>query len=284
MSGTYGTVNGFTYGWATPLAGFLMACLGAALGLRCTTRALAMHPSRRAGWLALGSAAIGSGIWTMHFIAMMGFTVGEVRIAYDTLVTFESLLVAVVVVALGVFLVGFVGRTLPAVLAGGCVTGLGIAAMHYMGMRGMRLRGDLEYTQSTVVLSVGVAVLAATVALWSAVAVRRLYAGVLASLVLGFAVTAMHYIGMAALTVHLHSGAREGSSGAGPAAFLAPVLIGPVVFLFLAGVVVALDPPVGDFDPDPDPAPARGRRSSRATRSSHAARASRVRERPRERQ
>ncbi|MDX2650527.1 MHYT domain-containing protein [Streptomyces sp. PA03-1a] len=261
-----------------------MACLGAALGLRCTTRALAMHPSRRVGWLALGSAAIGSGIWTMHFIAMMGFTVGEVRITYDTLVTFESLLVAVVVVALGVFLVGFVGRTLPAVLAGGCVTGLGIATMHYMGMRGMRLRGDLEYTRATVLLSVGVAVLAATVALWSAVSVRRPYGGVLASLVLGFAVTAMHYIGMAALTVHLHSGAREGTSGAGPAAFLAPVLIGPVVFLFLAGVVVALDPPVGDFEPEPEPAAGRGRRSPRAARSSHAARPSRIRERPRERQ
>jgi NO-binding membrane sensor protein with MHYT domain len=282
VSGTYGTVNGFTYGWATPLAGYLMACLGAALGLRCVTRALAMHPSRRAGWLALGAAAIGSGIWTMHFIAMMGFTVGQVRIAYDTLVTFESLLVAVAVVGIGVFVVGFVGRTLPAVLAGGCFTGLGIAAMHYMGMRGMRLHADLEYSPPTVGLSVGVAVLAAIVALWCAVSMRRMYVGVLASLVLGFAVTAMHYIGMSALTVHLYSGAREEASGAGPAALLAPVLIGPVVFLFLAGVVVALDPPAGD--PFPEPAPDRGRRSARAARSAHAARPSRARERPRERQ
>ncbi|MFF7212165.1 MHYT domain-containing protein [Streptomyces sp. NPDC008238] len=265
-----------------------MACLGAALGLRCIIRALAMQPSRRAGWLALGSAAIGSGIWTMHFVAMMGFSVGQVRITYDTPVTFESLLVAVVVVGLGVFLVGFAGRTPLAVLGGGCLTGLGIAAMHYTGMRALRLRGDLEYTQSTVVLSVGVAVLAATVALWVALFVRRVFAGALAALVLGLAVTVMHYTGMAALTVHLHSDARQGASGAGPVAFLAPVLIGPVVFLFLAGVVVALDPPDGDVVPEP--APARGRRSSRAARPSSAvrslsaARPSRVRERPRERQ
>lgn len=72
-----GTVDGFTYGLVTPLVAYLMACLGGALGLRCTTRSMLVARSWRGGWLALGSAAIGSGIWTMHFIAMMGFTVKE---------------------------------------------------------------------------------------------------------------------------------------------------------------------------------------------------------------
>ncbi|MEU4095671.1 MHYT domain-containing protein [Streptomyces sp. NPDC026673] len=256
-----------------------MACLGAALGLRCITRALAVHPSRRAGWLALGAAAIGSGVWTLHVIAMMGFTIGEVRIAYDTLVTFASLLVAIAVAAVGVFAVGFLGRTVPAVLTGGCFTGLAIAAMHYTGMRGLRLRGDLEHAPSTVGMSVAVAVAGAVVALWCAVSVRRRYAGALAGVLLGFTITAAHYTGMAALTVHLHSSAREGSNGAGPVALLAPVLIGPVVFLFLAVVVVALDPPVPDAFPEP--VPVRGRRT---TRPSRAARPSRPGERPRERQ
>ncbi|MFJ4846068.1 MULTISPECIES: MHYT domain-containing protein [unclassified Streptomyces] len=278
MGGTYGTVDGFTYGWATPLAGYLMACLGAGLGLRCITRALAMHPSRRAGWLALGAAAIGSGIWTMHFIAMMGFTIGGVPISYDLVTTLASLLVAVLVVGVGVFAVGYLGRSVPALLAGGVVMGLGIAGMHYLGMRGLRLHAALEYSTPTVALAVGVAVVAATVALWCAVTIRGLYGGLVASLILGLAMTCMHYIGMASVTVHLLNGPRE-AGGAGPAA-LAPVLIGPVVFLLLAGVVVALDPPTPDPYVPGRPTVAQPGRPAPASR---AARASRVRERPGER-
>ncbi|MFE2428137.1 MHYT domain-containing protein [Streptomyces sp. NPDC059373] len=240
----YGTIDDFTYGWVTPVAAYLMACLGSALGLRCTVRALTMERSRRAGWLALGATAIGSGIWTMHFIAMMGFTVREARVNYDTYVTLASLLVAVLVVGIGVFIVGYRGRTVSALLAGGVITGLGVAAMHYLGMAGMRLHGDLRYDPTTVAASVGIAVLAATAALWCAVSVKRAYAGLGASLIMGVAVSAMHYTGMSALTVELHAhGAAGAVGGSAPAAVLAPLLIGPVVFLFLAGVVIALDPP-----------------------------------------
>ncbi|MFD3453598.1 MHYT domain-containing protein [Streptomyces sp. NPDC058691] len=280
MGGTYGLVDGFSYGWATPVAGYLMACLGAGLGLRCITRALAMDPARRVGWLALGAAAIGSGIWTMHFIGMMGFSVGGVPISYDMATTVASLLVAVLVVGIGVFAVGYLGRTVPAVLAGGVVMGLGIAGMHYLGMRGMRLHADLVYSTPTVALAVGVAVFAATIALWCAVAVRGLYGGLGASLILGLAMSCMHYIGMASVTVHLLNGVREGTGGAGPAAALAPILIGPVVFLLLAGVVVALDPPApAPYTPDrfTEEGPVRAGRASRA------AHASRVGERPGER-
>jgi len=101
-----GTVDGFSYGIVTPLVAFFMAFLGGALGLRCTTRSMFVTQSWRAGWLALGSAAIGSGIWTMHFIAMMGFTVEETPIHYDQAITFASLGVGVLVVGVGVFIVG----------------------------------------------------------------------------------------------------------------------------------------------------------------------------------
>lgn len=259
----YGTVNGFTYGWVTPVVAYIMACLGAALGLRCTVRALVMERSRRAGWLALGAISIGSGIWTMHFIAMMGFTVDQVEINYDKSVTFVSLAVAIAVVGAGVFLVGFFGRSAPVLLASGAITGVGVAAMHYLGMAGMKLNADLDYNATTVYLSIGIAVVAATAALWAAVSVKGFAASLGASLIMGVAVTGMHYTGMAALRVHLHdSGTAGGLGGASPAAILAPVLIGPVVFLFLAGVVVALDPPTGVQQSRPEPArePAHGRR------------------------
>jgi NO-binding membrane sensor protein with MHYT domain len=238
-----GTVDGFSYGLVTPLVAFLMACLGGALGLRCTTRSMLVAQSWRPGWLALGSAAIGSGIWTMHFIAMMGFTVKGTPIHYDKLMTFASLAVAIVMVGVGIFIVGYRGARGTALFTGGTITGLGIASMHYLGMAGMRLDGELEYNTLTVAASVAIAMAAATAALWAAGQVRGLLWSVGASLVMGLAVSGMHYTGMAALSVHLH-GTAEPSSGEAPAALLAPMLIGPLAFLLLAGVVVMFDPMV----------------------------------------
>ncbi|MEV6023246.1 MHYT domain-containing protein [Streptomyces sp. NPDC052036] len=236
-----GTVDGFSYGLVTPVVAYLMACLGGALGLRCTTRSMMMAQSWRAGWLALGSAAIGSGIWTMHFIAMMGFTVQQTPIHYDKATTFASLAVAIVMVGVGVFIVGYRGATGVALFTGGTITGLGIASMHYLGMAGMRLNGVLEYNTLTVAASVVIAVVAATTALWAAGQIRGFLWSVGASLVMGLAVTGMHYTGMAALSVHLH-GIGGSPDGEKAAALLAPMMIGPLAFLCLAGVVVMFDP------------------------------------------
>ncbi|MDT9694607.1 MHYT domain-containing protein [Streptomyces sp. P17] len=236
-----GTVDGFSYGLVTPLVAFLMACLGGALGLRCTTRAMLVTRSWRPGWLALGSAAIGSGIWTMHFVAMMGFTVKETPIHYDKPLTFASLAVAIVMVGIGIFIVGYKGARGTALFTGGTITGLGIASMHYLGMAGLRLNGKLEYNTLTVAASVAIAMAAATAALWAAGQVRGFLWSVGASLVMGLAVSGMHYTGMAALSVQLHS-ASDVSTGDSPAAILAPLMIGPLAFLLLAGVVVMFDP------------------------------------------
>ncbi|MGC0404190.1 NO-binding membrane sensor protein with MHYT domain [Streptomyces sp. SAI-126] len=236
-----GTVDGFSYGLVTPLVAYLMACLGGALGLRCTTRSMLVSRSWRPGWLALGSVAIGSGIWTMHFVAMMGFKVREAPIHYDRAITFASLGVAIVMVGIGVFIVGYRGARGTALMTGGAVTGLGIASMHYLGMAGMRLNGQLEYNTATVAVSVVIAVVAATAALWAAGQVRGFLWSVGASLIMGLAVTGMHYTGMAALSVHLHSSSAP-VSGDSPASLLAPMMIGPLAFLLLAGVVVMFDP------------------------------------------
>ncbi|MGW1765640.1 MHYT domain-containing protein [Streptomyces sp. NPDC002073] len=241
MSGTYGTVDGFSYGLITPLAAYLMACLGGALGLRCTTRSLLVERSWRPGWLALGATAIGSGIWTMHFIAMMGFSVAESPLNYDKRTTFASLGVAIVMVGIGIFIVGYRGSTPMSLVTGGTITGLGVASMHYLGMAGMRLHGHLEYDTKVVALSVVVAVVASTAALWAAVSVRGLLPAIGASLVMGLAVTGMHYTAMTALRVRIGGGYGE-LAGDRPTTLLAPLLIGPVVFLIVAAVVVMFDP------------------------------------------
>ncbi|WP_155056793.1 MHYT domain-containing protein [Streptomyces blattellae] len=237
-----GTVDGFRYGAVTPVAAYVMACLGGALGLRCIVRSLLNGESWKPGWLALGAASIGCGIWTMHFIAMIGFQVEEIRIGYDVGLTVLSLAVAVVVVGIGVFIVGYRGAGKVTLSVAGAITGLGVAAMHYLGMAAMRLNGSLHYDAFTVVLSVLIAIFAATAALWAAVTIRGFLASLGASLVMGVAVSGMHYTGMAAVGVHLHGNPEASWAGDSPTSLLLPMLVGPFIFLVLAGVVVMFDP------------------------------------------
>ncbi|WP_435214510.1 MHYT domain-containing protein [Streptomyces sp. bgisy034] len=264
-----GTVDGFRYGAVTPVAAYLMACLGGALGLRCIVRSLVGGQSWKPGWLALGAAAIGSGIWTMHFIAMIGFQVEETRIRYDTALTVLSLVVAIVVVGIGVFVVGYLGAGRAALSGAGVVTGLGVAAMHYLGMAALRLDADLEYDASTVALSVLIAILAATAALWAAVTIRGFLPSLGASLVMGVAVSGMHYTGMAAVSVHLHGTTGASWAGDSPTSLLLPMLLGPTVFLVLAGVVVMFDPLLVLGDSSAGASEETARRTGAARRPDH---------------
>ncbi|MEW2462496.1 MHYT domain-containing protein [Streptomyces sp. DT199] len=250
-----GTVDGFRYGAVTPVAAYLMACLGGALGLRCIVRSLLDAQSWKAGWLALGAASIGCGIWTMHFIAMIGFHVEETRVRYDAATTVLSLVVAVVVVGAGVFIVGHRGTGGVTLAVAGAITGLGVAGMHYLGMAAMRLNGEVGYDPVGVALSVLIAVGAATAALWSAVTIRGFLTSLGASLVMGVAVSGMHYTGMAAVSVHVHDSTGGTWAGDSPTSLLLPMLLGPVVFLLLAGVVVMFDPllVLGERSPAPRP-------------------------------
>lgn len=234
------TVDGFSYGIVTPVASFLMACLGGALGLRCISRSLHAASRARVGWLTLASAALGSGIWTTHFIAMMGFTVEMTSVDYDAVTTFASLGVAVLMVGSGVFIVGYRGATGRALFTGGTVTGLGIASMHFLGMAGMRLGGQVGYNTLTVSASVLIAVLASIASFWAA-RDKGLWWSLGASLAMGLAVTGMHYVAMAAVHVKLEP-VTAGLQTESPVKLLVPMMIGPFAFLVLAGAFVLFDP------------------------------------------
>ncbi|MFC5202437.1 MHYT domain-containing protein [Streptomyces kaempferi] len=237
----YGTVNGFSYGWITPIVAYITACLGGALALRCVTRSLLVERSFKAGWLALGAAALGCGIWSMHFIGMVGFHIVDVPIGYDVPLTLLSLVVAIVMVSVGVFIVGYRGAGRVTLGLAGLTTGLGVAGMHYLGMASMKFEGNLTYRPVVVATSVVIAVAAATAALWAAATVRGFLPTLGASLVMGVAVSGMHYTAMAGVGVHLHNqGAVD--PGSSLAKVMVPMLLGPVVFLVLAGVIVMFDP------------------------------------------
>ncbi|MFG3023879.1 MHYT domain-containing protein [Streptomyces sp. NPDC048254] len=152
--------------------------------------------------------------------------------------TVLSPLVAIVVVSIGVCIVGYRCTGVRPLAAAGVLTGLGVAAMHYLGMAAMRLDGEPHYSVTVIALSV---VIAACAALWAAINVRGFLPSLCASLVMGLAVSGMHYTGMAAVSVELHMSDHE-SIGRAPTSLVLPMLIGPVIFLVVAGVIVMFDP------------------------------------------
>ena len=88
----------FSYDALNPVLGYLISCVGCFLGLRCTTRARAYQGAARARWLLLAALAIATtGIWVMHFVAMLGFTIGGQTIRYNVPITILSMVIAVVV-------------------------------------------------------------------------------------------------------------------------------------------------------------------------------------------
>ncbi|MFD0405050.1 MHYT domain-containing protein [Kitasatospora sp. NPDC127116] len=236
-----GTLNHLSLGWLTPALSYLMACTGAALGLRCTLRGLAASGPARRNWLITAAAAIGSGIWTMHFVAMFGFTVDGTELRYNVPLTVLSLVVAVLVTGLGLTVVCYGRHRGLSLLSGGVTTGLGVAAMHYLGMAALRMHGGLHYDAGTVALSVLIAVGAATAALWAAVTIRNVYTAAAAAMAMGLAVSCMHYTGMAAVHVRLEP-TRTVLGGVSPMEFVFPLAVGLGSFLFLASAFVALSP------------------------------------------
>lgn len=240
-----GHLDHATFGWLTPVLSYAMACMGAALGLRCTVRALDATGRTRRNWLVTAASAIGTGIWTMHFVAMLGFGVSGTEIRYDVPLTILSLLVAMVVVCGGVFAVGHSRDRGRALLLGGLTTGLGVASMHYLGMAAVRLHGDVTYDPALVALSVVIAVAAATAALWAALNIKSPIAVTVASLVMGGAVSSMHYTAMWAVRVEV-APSGEALPGATAMQFIFPLAVGLGSYLFLTSAFVALSPTTGE--------------------------------------
>jgi NO-binding membrane sensor protein with MHYT domain len=246
------SVHNFSYGVLNPGLAFAMSCLGSFLGLRCVILSRAYEGAAKARWLILASVAIGAvGIWSMHFIAMLGFTIPGEPIRYNVLETVASMLLAVAVVGAGLFIVGFGHGHLSRLLLGGVIIGVGVAGMHYLGMAAMSMTGTMSYRLPLVALSVLIAIVAGTAALWIGTWIRGIAATIGATVVMGIAVTGMHYTGMAALQVKggiMPSvgidgvAAVSGVSGATAATFVIPLLLVISLATFLLTLSISLTP------------------------------------------
>jgi NO-binding membrane sensor protein with MHYT domain len=233
-------IHHFNHGWITPTASYVLSVLGSLLGLTCAIR-LRTAPSTgwRVWWLGLAAVALGgTAIWSMHFVAMLGFSVVGTQIRYDVGLTAASALIAIVALGLGLVITFFGSSArLLRIILGGITAGLGVAAMHYTGMAAMRLDGDVDYLTSRVVLSIAIAVVAATAALWLAVNVHKPFAMIGAAIIMGIAVNGMHFTAMSAMSVMEHPDTGP-LSGAAVSTLLVP--IGLAVVFGVLGLLYAL--------------------------------------------
>jgi NO-binding membrane sensor protein with MHYT domain len=218
---------------------YVTSVVGATIGLACAYQSRVAKPSSRIGWLALAALSIGGvGVWLMHFIGMLGFSTPGMPIRYDVPRTMLSALIAILAVFAGLLVFGVQKRSaLWRLLAGGAVTGLAVNLMHYTGMWAVNVKGTFSYNPFLVVLSIIIAVGAATAALWFTVKADRLPQRLTAGLVMGVAVTGMHYTGMAAITVNPDATAPD-PAGVEVFSFLFPVFILAAVALAVPIIAV----------------------------------------------
>lgn len=222
-----GEMNDFAMGsWLLVLA-YVTSVVGCALGLACTLQARhAVSGRARLLWLGLAAVAIGGvGIWVMHFIAMLGFATPGLPVRYDIPRTALSAVLSISAVFGGLLVFGVRARfAWWRLLLGGVITGLAVNLMHYTGMWAVQVKGSIGYDARLVALSIAIAVVAATVALWFTVGLDRLVPRLLGGVVMGVAVTGMHYTGMAAVRLHLNPAAPD-PSGVEVFSFLFPVFV-----------------------------------------------------------
>ncbi|MEP0768905.1 MHYT domain-containing protein [Trichocoleus sp. ST-U1] len=156
-------------------------------------------------WLAGGAIAMGSGIWSMHFIGMLAYCL-PISMAYDFPTVLVSMGVAAIASGAALYIVSREQMGWRRLLAGGIFMGCGIAAMHYTGMAGMRLEATVTYDLRLVAVSMAIAISASWLALWLAFHLRTAatLTGNLrkigSAIVMGCAIAGMHYTGMAAVS------------------------------------------------------------------------------------
>ena len=213
----------------------------------------------RSVWMAAAAIAMGGGIWSMHFIGMLAFRL-QVPVAYDLGRTILSLLVAVVSTAAAFFWVnkdrqartGRAGQLIAASRIGiaGLFMGGAIAGMHYIGMAAMQMPMELSFAGGRVILSVLIAIIASIAGLSIAFRHQTLAMRIAAAVVMGLAVSGMHYTGMwaahftpdaAMLTAHAamvgtaHAVTATAPDGnLGPTGLALSVVLATFLILFLA--------------------------------------------------
>ena len=219
----------------------------AALGLAERISAAEKLLAKRS-WLAVGAVTMGVGVWAMHFLGMLAFRL-PVTVHYDVSITLVSVVPAVLASAIMLHVISQPRISLSRLALGGGLMGAGIGVMHYTGMAAMRMNAVMRYDPLLFVVSVIVAVVLATAALYTKFIassrhgdVNRHWSTKLgAAFVMGCAVAGMHYTGMGAAYVFPGPSLHPVSAGLNPTFLGAWVSVATVLITGLAIFVTVVD-------------------------------------------
>jgi diguanylate cyclase len=191
-----------TYNHWLVFLSIVIATLASYTALDLAKRITASAGIAARAWLLGGAFSMGVGIWSMHFVGMLAFSL-PIPLGYDLETTLASLVISIVVSEFALSTVSRDRLDRKKLMVGGVLMGLGICAMHYTGMAAIPTHPHVTYDPLLFAASVVIAIGASLAALWIAFSLRtnagwKVYAKFGSALVMGIAITGMHYTGMAA--------------------------------------------------------------------------------------
>lgn len=217
-----------------------VAILAAFTALSLASRIRASQGRSRGIWLSASAVALGGGIWSMHFVAMLAFSMPGMSISYDLLPTFASLGIAIAFTGAGLAAFNWQRVTWQRIAASGVLIATGVVAMHYLGMAAMRMPAALNYDWRWVAVSIAVALVAATAAMWLTSRDQQVAQRWLAATVMGAAIAGMHYSGMYAAEFTMSSAIDEARGVASfGRAYLALAISAITVFILVLSLCAA---------------------------------------------
>jgi PAS domain S-box-containing protein len=221
----------------------VISCVAAYAALDLGSRVTSARGAARGLWLSGGATAMGTGIWSMHYIGMLAFHL-PVPVMYDWPTVLLSLLAAIAASGIALFVVSLASFSLLSAIVGSVFMGAGIATMHYTGMAAMRLPAMHHYSMPIVALSVALAIGISFVALFLTFRLRGDVAPwgwqkITASVIMGAAIPVMHYTGMAAASFTPAPLAAEGLRHAVSVSTLGITGIVAATLMILALVLVS---------------------------------------------
>ncbi|CEG57985.1 MHYT domain-containing protein [Legionella fallonii] len=185
---------------------FIVACFASYVAININGHLRGHHNTffKTISWIIGGAFAMGIGIWSTHFIAMLAFSIPDMDMHYDLMWTEASMVIAILASGFAFFILKKRVIHIPQLAFGGIVLGLAIASMHYAGMEAMKADMTLRYIPSLFLLSIVIAIVASEAALWLAIKSnqvemeKQFHLKIISALIMGGAICGMHYTGMAA--------------------------------------------------------------------------------------
>ena len=227
-----------SYNFGLVIFSFVIAALGSYIALSATDKLRSTQGIKHTRQILMAGIALGGiGVWSMHFIGMLSLQL-PLGISYSIGETIISLIAAIAASAWGLSIVAVNPKSWVRLLIAGAILGLGVSAMHYVGMYGMRFGGFFLWSAPLVLLSVLIAFIAATAALWLAFNTPTSHARLWAALLMAVAVCAMHYTGMTAAEIICTTTERLAiPSGA---TMISSLQLPILVISLIAGMIIAI--------------------------------------------